>query len=237
MWGKPAILEETITCSLVKAPTVYLEPIARQKIQVLMGEYPHQEWLAYLRGRISEKNNIFVEEISVPPHEEASAGSAEAEPLHIPKDCVGVIHSHHTMGAFHSGTDKAYVDKNFPVSITVAKNGEGLTYDAVCCSRTSCGKDLTLKSTVKYVQPQLLFDKDEFLKEAKANIDKNKAVWVQPRYEGYGGYACYDQHLNPYRRRAMGKQAAFGDMVVFDQSGNVIPKSELDDIKYNSIEV
>jgi len=81
MWGKPEKVEERITCSLVKAPDVYIEPIPRSKISILMGEYPHQEWLAYLSGRLSEQGNIFVEDISIPPHSEASGASAEAEPF------------------------------------------------------------------------------------------------------------------------------------------------------------
>lgn len=174
MWKVDKGKDNHIVCSLVRSPTIYLEPIPRAKIQFLMKEYPSQEWLAYMTGRISEKANLFVEDISIPPHKEASGGSAEAEPFHIPENCVGVIHSHHSMGAFHSATDQAYVDKNYPVSITVARNGDSLSFDAVSYQETPCGKGITLKSSVKYVQPEPLFDKDSFLKGAKENIDKGK---------------------------------------------------------------
>lgn len=227
MWGKPRIAEETIQCSLVKAPIVFLEPIARQKIQLLMNEYPHQEWLAYLRGKMSERENIFVENISVPPHKEAFGASAEAEPFHIPKDCVGIIHSHHSMGAFHSATDQAYVDKNFPVSITVAKNGDTLTYDAVSFVHTPCGKDTTLKSTVKYVQPPLQFDRDGFLKRAKDNIDKSKTVY-KPLYEPHQRYGGLGSYV-PMKYRIHG----LGD-VVTDASGRVLSPTEIDDMLHNS---
>jgi len=224
MWGKPKTVEENIQCSLTTAPVTYLEPTARQKIQLLMGEYPNQEWLAYLKGRISEGGSIFVEDISVPPHKEASRASAEAMPFHIPKDCVGIIHSHHTMGAFHSGTDQAYVDKNFPVSITVARSNGNLTYDAVCYSRTPCGKDMTLKSTVKYVQPQLLFNKEKFLKGAKGNIDKGKIVYKP--LSGYEGY-------NPYVPIRYRMPHLLGD-VITDAHGHVLSKREVDDMIHNS---
>lgn len=192
MWKVGKENEPTIQCSLVKSPTIYLEPIPRSKIQFLMKEYPNQEWLAYMTGRISEKANLFVENISVPPHKEASGGSAEAEPFHIPENCVGVIHSHHSMGAFHSATDQAYVDKNYPVSITVARNGDSLSFDAVSYQETPCGKGITLKSSVEYAQPpEPLFDKDSFLKGAKENIDKGKRfipVVYQYAKPPYGGY-------------------------------------------------
>jgi len=216
-WGKQKA-EEHIQCSLVRAPTVYLEPVVRQKIGILMEEYPHQEWLAYLTGRMSEKGNIFVEDMIVPPHKEVSGASAEAEPQHQPSNCVGIIHSHHSMGAFHSGTDQAYVDKNYPVSITVARNGVNeLTYDAVSYVRTPCGKDTILKSTVKYVQPEPLFDKDTWLKEAKENIERGKRIYkpvVQP------------QSFVPVRYRL----AEFNGDYVTDNEGHILSRKELNEI-------
>jgi hypothetical protein len=189
-WGKVKELEEKVTCSEVKAPDIYIEPIPRQKIAYLMEEYPTQEWLAYLVGKESDHNNFFVEDILIPPHTEASYASAEAEPFHIPENCIGVIHSHHRMGAFHSGTDQSHVDRNFPISITIAfGNGrdDSFTFDAVSHQRTPCGKPITLPCTVKYVQPPPSFDKDKFLKEAKANIDKgNRVKSLAVYYPGYG---------------------------------------------------
>ena len=166
--------ENNVQCSLVKTPTIYIEPIPRSKIGLLMEAYPGQEWLAYLMGE-KKVDDFFVEDISVPPHAEASGGSAEAVPFHQPEGCLGVIHSHHSMGAFHSGTDNDYVDRNFPVSVTVAKDNQGnLSYDAVSLMTTPCGKLTLGKSIVKYVQLAPLFDTETFLKESKANIDKGK---------------------------------------------------------------
>ena len=243
MWKVDKEQESAIQCSLIKSPTVYIEPIPRQKIQLLMSEYTHQEWLAYLKGRISEKDNIFVEDILVPPHAEASGGSAEAEPFHIPKDCVGIIHSHHGMGAFHSGTDQSYVDKNFPVSITVARGNGDLTFDAVSYTQTPCGKGTTLKSSVKYVQPQLPFDKDTFLKESKKNIDKGKRVYVRTEGEyDYGVAGCMGRGFEakpnagerpyvPVRYRLPSPK----DITV-DGRGHPLSQTEIDDIRFNSEE-
>jgi len=178
MWGKQQAGGH-IQCSLTKAPTIYLDSTPRQKITILMGEYTHQEWIGYLVGRLPEKDNIFVEDLVIPPHEEVSSASATAEPFHVPEHCVGVIHSHHSMGAFHSGTDQSFVDMNFPVSITVAMQGGELTFDAVSNRLTPCNKTITLKCLVKFVQPQPLFNKEEWLKEAKENIAKGNRVTLE----------------------------------------------------------
>jgi len=192
-WGDKQKIEEEVTCSLVGKPDIYLEVTARQKIFALMEEYNHREWLAYLVGKKSEQGNFFVEDIVVPPHKESYYASAEAEPFNIPTGCIGVIHSHHSMGAFHSGTDQTYVDRNFPVSITVSNQNSNITYDAVSIQTTPCGKVVSLKGTVKYVQPKPTFDEDEWMKKAKENIDKGKC---QVSYAGYMGVQSSWEYKN-----------------------------------------
>lgn len=225
-WKVKRVNNNQIVCSLCKAPTVYLEPIPRQKIEILLEEYPYQEWLGYLIGKILAQMSIFVEELSIPPHKEAYSASAEAEPFHIPDKCVGVIHSHHSMGAFHSETDQAYVDKNFPVSITVAmsitvanRKGQGLEFDAISYQVTPCGKRTVMKSAVKYVQSPPLFDKSLFLKEAKENIDKGRRTYTyqQPK--------LIDIPYVPIRYRV----PTLGDYVI-DEHGHVLTDKELEDI-------
>jgi len=191
-WGEKQRAEENVTCSLVGKPDIYLELMARQKITLLMNEYKHNEWLAYLLGRISEQKNFFVEDIVVPPHKESMYASAEAEPFNIPANCIGVIHSHHTMGAFHSGTDQTHVDRNFPMSITVAESNGNLTWDAVSIQNTPCGKPLALKCDIKYIQPEPAFDEKEWLEAAKKNIDKGQTVYAYKGYQGCLGYDAED---------------------------------------------
>lgn len=171
MWGKPVTSE--VICSEVKPPDVWLGKMPEQKIECLMSEYKSQEWFAYLIG--IQEEDIVITDICVPPHKSVSGGSAEAKPFNAPKDCVGVIHSHHSMGAFHSGTDHDYVDRNYPVSTTVAhgKNG-GLEYDTVGYVKTPCGKHTVVKCKLMFTPPKLLFDKEKFLEEAKANIDMGR---------------------------------------------------------------
>lgn len=229
MWGKSKEIEEKVECSLVKAPKVYIEPTPRQKIQILMDAYPSQEWLCYLKGRQTD-TSIFVEDIFVPPHEDASSGSALAEPFHIPEDCVGILHSHHGMGAFHSATDRDYVDKNFPVSITVAKSrtDKSIAYDAVSYVQTPCGKNVILECKVLYVQPELLFNKEEFLTGAKAEIEKGKKTYlyqtaaIGSKIKGRGGRAFK-------RSIPEGTQVFRGNYGV-TKDGVVLSQQELDDM-------
>lgn len=164
-----------LECSLVQTKIIYIEPVPRQKIEYLMSEYRHQEWMGYMVGEI-QGNKVYMQELSIPIHAFASGGMAEAVPFSEPDNCVGVIHSHHSMGAFHSGTDQEYVDKNYPVSVTVAcRTGSKLEFDATCYLRTPCGKGTTKKCDVKYVMSEPLFDRGIFLNEAKRNITQGSS--------------------------------------------------------------
>lgn len=222
MWQVKNENNNQVQCSLVKSPIIYLEPIPRRKIELLMEEYTHREWLAYLKGRVSEKENFFVEGLSIPPHKESSHSSAEAAPFHIPKDCIGVIHSHHSMGAFHSGTDQAYVDKNFLISITVAKKAQALEFDAISYQVTPCGKGTTSSCVVKYVQPQPLFNEKEFLKNAGANIDKGIKVYTH--------YAQGVPNIYTQYNLLSSKGQPPPKVYTVDGKGNVMTQTELDEI-------
>ena len=56
-------------------------------------------------------------------------------------DIVGVIHSHHTMGAFFSGTDESELNPNFPLSIVIAQGTQilGFSYKAEGRYPLPCG--------------------------------------------------------------------------------------------------
>lgn len=196
-----------VKCSLCKAPDVYLEQKAHRQIELLMEAYPSQEWMGYLEGQITEGRDICVEKLSIPPHKEANTTSAEAEPFHIPDKCVGVIHSHHSMGAFHSSTDKDYVDKNFPVSVTVAVRNRTLEYDVACYAVTPCGRNTSEKGAVKYVLPPPTFDEKAFVEESKKKIDKGTRTAVV-RYGGYGAYGGYEGYFGA--AEATGMHPYFG---------------------------
>lgn len=228
-WSVKRKPDDGVQCSLCKAPTIYVEPKPRAKIGMLMSEYPSTEWIGYLVGK-EHSGNYFVEDLSIPPHEESSGGSCLAEPFHIPKvGCIGVIHSHHRMGAFHSGQDDHTVDRNFEVSITVAKKGTELEWDAISHVTTQCGKHSLLHCPVKDVQPKPEFDRDEFLRDAKANIEKGRKLYSQ--LNSWTQDKTLQSPFIPIRYRIPGLE----DTVV-DSSGRVLSKAELDVLRYNIME-
>jgi len=129
------------------------------------------------------------------------------------------------MGAFHSGTDHDYVDKNYPVSITVAKRGNGLEFDSVAYITTPCGKNSLQKCTVNYVAPKPLFDTKVWLAEAKANIDKGR---VEVHYgTGYQGSQALTVNDRPYVPMKYRLDQNTGSLVSTDGSGIVLTEAEL----------
>lgn len=85
------------------------------------------EWLALLLGTASEDGfDVRVDNLFVPTVQERSHGSCDVEDRDIPQGIrehiVGIVHSHHSMGAFFSGTDRGDdgVNARFPVSIVVS---------------------------------------------------------------------------------------------------------------------
>lgn len=251
MWKVKGYEESNhIQCSLCESPKILIEPIVQDKVSILMGEYPHQEWLAHLVGR-REKDTIIVEDISIPPHEGVGGAWAEGKAVEFdpdkgyqfyePENCVGFIHSHHSMGAFHSGTDHEHVDKNYPVSITVAKSGTGLiNYNTVCYTVTPCKRATVKPTEVKFLSPKPLFNHKAFLKEARKNIDSG-AVSPTPSEldiiptETVTKVPVRDTYI-PIKYRSFndigkdngngGKQSTF----ITDGSGRVLGKREVEEI-------
>jgi len=188
---KTGAKEEKVTCSLVKSIGIYLDLTPRQKIQLLMDKYQYKEWIGYLVGEFYDNGDLYVSDVVIPPHEEASGASATAEPHHHPEKCVGIIHSHNSMGAFHSGTDHEYVDGNYPVSITVAKKANSpLEWDADMVTETPCGKKVRFDCQVYYLAPEPSFDTEKWLEEACKNVEKGTKTaqfYQYPyKYANYG---------------------------------------------------
>lgn len=79
------------------------------------------EWAIILHGTKSDDwLNVRVERFSIPPQKREKT-TVDIEEHPIEEDVVGVIHSHHGMGAFFSQTDVDTLNPNYPVSIVVAQ--------------------------------------------------------------------------------------------------------------------
>ena len=178
-WGTKKNLED-VKCSLIGGVRVNIYPVPKRKIEILMAEYLHTEWVGYLVGERQDcpdlgLTNFDVKDIIIRLHEESSGGTCLAEPaLKQGKDWIGAIHSHHGMGAFHSGQDDHTVDRNWPVSITVARDKKGgVEYSAKSVQKTLCGKPSLVTASVHFVT-QVLFDEQAFKDESKKNIDRGR---------------------------------------------------------------
>lgn len=80
-----------------------------------------EEWLALLVGtRSPDGMDITVNELRIPLQERSHAQCSLVNKEPLTPDIVGVVHSHHSMGAFFSTTDDNELNPRFPVSIVVA---------------------------------------------------------------------------------------------------------------------
>ena len=198
-WGKPPV-HESVTCSLVRKPTLRMERIAQHQIHQMMCIYQHREWFSYLVGEINpETAEYTIHSISIPPHEYARGGDAQPVPFNVPENCLGVMHSHHQMGAWHSSTDDTGVDYNYPLSITVAFNRSQMKdpqdfyeYATILNQYTPCKKRITTKDIpISMVMLEPLYNYQEWITAARANVEKLDPKKPEPPKEqlmlGTGG--------------------------------------------------
>lgn len=139
---------------------VYFNRLAYSKIQFLMKKFVSCEWLAYLIG---DKENRYVKDIFI-PSQEASSGAVNNVGAK-PPETIGVIHSHHNMGAFFSGTDDAYINQNNDISIVIAHSG----IKAMVKWTTPCGYKIETEGKV-IVEKEHLFNEDVFENIINKNI-------------------------------------------------------------------
>lgn len=79
------------------------------------------EWAIILYGKREQGGfMVRVEKIAIPPTQRRTSGNVDIDEVDLTPDVVGVLHSHHTMGAFFSGTDNDHFNDKFPTSIVVA---------------------------------------------------------------------------------------------------------------------
>ena len=84
------------------------------------------EWLALLVGtRSPDGMDITVNELRIPLQERSHAQCSLVNKEPLTPEIVGVVHSHHSMGAFFSTTDDTELNPRFPVSIVVARTRAG----------------------------------------------------------------------------------------------------------------
>jgi hypothetical protein len=168
------IVKECGKCSDNGESIVWVEPLAKIKIDALMSEYKSMEWLAYLLG---DKEERVVKDIHIP---EQSASSALVDDVNCAEfnnmPVIGVMHSHHGMGTGFSGTDHKYVNSNHDISLVVAHSGIA----GQVRSKVPCGALMINDAKIKLRFSVEGFDADKFIAKVKPNIKTRVFHYTQP---------------------------------------------------------
>lgn len=156
---------DIVACGRVKPPVVVLTLRVHALILALLDQFEGTEWLAYLVGTES-KRRVTVTDLFI-PKQEVSTGDVNVKGFDFPPSMVGVIHSHHNMGAFFSSQDEGNVNKHHKLSIVVDSGGR---YKATIKARVPCGAALAS------VETRVIVGVDKsvlgFLEDAKKKIQK-----------------------------------------------------------------
>lgn len=119
--------------------TVYFDVGKWHEIQAIMDKMGNMEFSVYLIGHDKYVTDYYIpEQIVEPAH-------VTVTEMKLPDvEIVGHYHSHHSMGAFHSGEDRDHA--NWPIHITGSTKG----YACMTRVKTSCGQWL-VRENVKIV--------------------------------------------------------------------------------------
>lgn len=165
-------------CLYMNKPSyhIYLEQLTDEKIKKLQSYYPTLEWLAYLVGEVDhEKQEVVVTDLIIPDSQHVTSVNVHDVEYswNDGKIICGVIHSHHGMGAFFSGTDDAYINQNHDVSIVVSTSPHSLIQGQVRV-KAPCGDYvLAEKEGITFsARNGSVLDEDEFEKEFTSKINK-----------------------------------------------------------------
>lgn len=169
-------IEVISSCGKMKNSKYHIEfsLISYQKIGKLKSYYPNLEWLAYLSGNIDhKKRKVFINDIIIPDSQQVTASSVynveyKWDTL-SDKYIIGVIHSHHKMGAFFSGTDDAYINQNHDVSIVVS-TAKGKEIKAQVRVKIPCGSYIITEDVTFSVKDPQMIDEVQFESEFKDKI-------------------------------------------------------------------
>jgi len=151
-----------------------------QKISSMSFAMGSTEWLGYFDVDKDEKEKVFIMKDLRVPKQEVGAASVKVTESEA---AFGSIHSHHTMGAFHSGTDEDSVGGNHNLVVVYSTNNGG-SYVAKQRVILPC-KGYRLQELDVYVIDPNLPEVDDWVKEAKKNI--HEIV-----YAGYQGGVYVD---------------------------------------------
>ena len=127
---------------MIKIPIVHYCPytesgqgvahISHEILAILAGAvHDDEEWLAFFTGtRSADGLTVNITGLLVPEQTRAYTSCETVNKEDLPPSVVGVVHSHHRMGAFFSGTDDKELNPRFPISIVVAQPKDNASAEA-----------------------------------------------------------------------------------------------------------
>lgn len=184
-------VKEICNCDMVQERvTVSLSTQVIQKINLLMDKMGHLEWLAYLIGE-----GFYVKDIVIPKQ---TVSSGFVDNIHLDDygfyPIIGVLHSHHDMGSFFSGTDDEWINSNHNISIVVTRNKRNkssLEFGATCRIKTPCGSFKRYDKNHVDVVPakDYIFDHKDFVRRIEENIVEQTFIEVDEK----DGQSIFDQ--------------------------------------------
>lgn len=98
-----------------RAPILLINSKTYGTLRCLMDKFPHTEWGMYLLGNVDEDGDGICSSHLIPRQ---SVSTASVLPDSSVDSVVCWLHSHHGMGAWHSGTDREHA--NYPFIATVS---------------------------------------------------------------------------------------------------------------------
>ncbi len=140
----------------------------RAKIVLMNSTLGNTEWLGYLIGQQDTDGCWHVTDIVVPKQTVAYASVEDVEPIARQAEVIGTVHSHHTMGASPSGTDKIHLVVNHPVTIITSNAG----WKTSIRSELPCGAFITQDTTVTILYPDISGELQRFLDESLPNLTR-----------------------------------------------------------------
>jgi hypothetical protein len=193
------IKQDCVTaCSKVeKNVDVFMNIKSRRKAMLYMKWAGAREWLAYLVGKM-ENGKYIIEDLYLPDQRTSSVLVDKVDTTEFNRlSIVGVIHSHHEMGAgdvdnpSFSGHDAEFINSNHNLSLLAGKDGTGFKIVGIARAKTPCGAFIQIKALVKALVENSEEDKalkDEFLEKTMTQTQNSKKTQTQDTWKNKRTY-------------------------------------------------
>jgi hypothetical protein len=178
---------ETVTaCSKCgREVDVFINRTARTKAMMFMKWAGPREWLAYLVGELKD-GAYYITDLFLPDQRtSATLVDKVVAENYNQITIVGVIHSHHEMGAgdednpSFSGHDAAFINGNHNLSLLAGRDRKtgGFKVVGIARTKTPCGAFMTIKASVKTMGEELTDEeqamKTEFFSKTQTQTYQN----------------------------------------------------------------